>query len=169
MLYRNVTLSFNCYLFHLLGILFLRLYFSEVGNVLISAEQQSDSYLYICFFITFSVVVYTGYIGYILDTQHRSLCCAAGPCHLYSAFFFLFFFSCFNATSTAHGNSQARGQIRATATATQNPSHVCDLHHSSHTEQGQGSNLHPHESYSGLLTAEPGGELPILCILNVKL
>ena len=30
-----------------------------------------------------------------------------------------------------------------TATATQDPSHICDLHHS--PQQGQGSNLRPHE------------------------
>ena len=50
----------------------------------------------------------------------------------------LFFFCIFRATSTAHGSSQARCQIRViaagpdpTATATWDPSHVCDLHHGS--------------------------------------
>ena len=51
----------------------------------------------------------------------------------------LFFFSLlfFRAASTAYGSSQARGQIGAvaaaytTATATRDPSCVCDLHHSS--------------------------------------
>ena len=38
----------------------------------------------------------------------------------------------------AYGSSQARGQIgavAATATATQDPSHFCDLHHSSRQHQ----------------------------------
>ena len=47
----------------------------------------------------------------------------------------LTFFSClFRATLAAYGGSQARGQIRAaaaTATATWDPSHICDLHYSS--------------------------------------
>ena len=37
----------------------------------------------------------------------------------------------FRATPEAYGGSQARGLIRATATATSDPSHVCNLHHSS--------------------------------------
>ena len=55
----------------------------------------------------------------------------------------------------------------ATATATWDLSCVCDLHHSSQatldprrTEQGQGSNPHPHGSNSGPLTAEPQRALP---------
>ena len=55
-------------------------------------------------------------------------------------------------TPAAYGGSQARGQIRAVAAiATQDPSHLCNLHHSSRqrwvlapTEQGQGSNPHAH-------------------------
>ena len=52
--------------------------------------------------------------------------------------FFLFFpFFLFRASPTAYGSFQARGRIRAiaaglpTATAKQDSSHVCDLHHSS--------------------------------------
>ena len=70
-----------------------------------------------------------------------------------SLFFFLFM-----ATPAVYGSSQARGQIRgaavthATTTATQDLSCFRDLHHSLHqywvlnplTEQGQGSNSHPH-------------------------
>ena len=37
------------------------------------------------------------------------------------------FFLLFSAAPTAHGGSQARGQIGAT----QDPSHICNLHHSS--------------------------------------
>ena len=68
-------------------------------------------------------------------------------------FFFFFFFLC-RGTPTAYGGSQATGQIGAaahtTATEMQDPSHVCNLHHSSqqhlilNPEQGQGSNLRPH-------------------------
>ena len=57
----------------------------------------------------------------------------------------------------------------ATATAMQDPSHVCNLHHSSRQHQilnplseGQGSNLHPHVCQSGLLTPELWRELPRL-------
>ena len=52
-------------------------------------------------------------------------------------YFFLFFFFLLMATPAAYGCSHARGLIRAvaaslhTATATQDPSLVCDLHHSS--------------------------------------
>ena len=67
------------------------------------------------------------------------------------AFFFFFFFF-FRATHLAYGSSQARGWIRAVATAmaTGDPSHVCDLHHSSWQyrilthDRGQGLNPHPH-------------------------
>ena len=45
----------------------------------------------------------------------------------FSFFFYLFAFS--RAAPMAHGGSQARGRIRATATL--DPSHVCNLHHSS--------------------------------------
>ena len=47
------------------------------------------------------------------------------------------FFCLFGATSTAHGGSQARDPIRAvvmayaTAIEMQDPSHICNLHHSS--------------------------------------
>ena len=37
----------------------------------------------------------------------------------------------FRTTPSAYGGSQARSQIRATATATPDPSRICDLHHSS--------------------------------------
>ena len=44
---------------------------------------------------------------------------------VYSFFFFFFFF--FWAAPMAYGNSQARGQIgAATATATRDPSQICD-------------------------------------------
>ena len=49
---------------------------------------------------------------------------------------FFFFFCFFRATPAAYGSSQARGQIRATAatcataTATQDLGHICDLYHS---------------------------------------
>ena len=44
-----------------------------------------------------------------------------------------FFFFLFRAAPMAYGSSQARGKIRAVATATAmtDPSHVCDLCHSS--------------------------------------
>ena len=51
--------------------------------------------------------------------------------------FIFLFLSFFRAAPTAYGGSQARGLIRAsaaglrTATATPDPSHLCDLHHSS--------------------------------------
>ena len=63
---------------------------------------------------------------------------------------FLFFFT---AAPAAHGSSQARGQIRADATATAgpDPSRVCDLPHSSQQHwilnpeyKAQGPNPHPH-------------------------
>ena len=56
-------------------------------------------------------------------------------CRYYWAFtlFSLFFVFCpFRAAPTAYGGSQHRGLIRAiAATAMSDPSHVCDLHHSS--------------------------------------
>ena len=73
----------------------------------------------------------------------------------------IFFWVCvlFRAILTVRGSSQARGkselQLRAyaTATATGNPSHVCNLHSSLQQpwipdppEWGQGSNLNPHGS-----------------------
>ena len=45
--------------------------------------------------------------------------------------FVLFLFLSFRATPAPFGSSQARGRIRATATAVRDPSCVCDLHHSS--------------------------------------
>ena len=57
------------------------------------------------------------------------------PSHSYNLSFLFFAFS--RAAPAAYGGSQARGLIRAvaaglrTATATPDPSHVCDLHHSS--------------------------------------
>ena len=68
----------------------------------------------------------------------------------------LFAFS--GAAPAAYGGSQVRGRIGAVAaglhpaTATWDPNHICDLHHSSrqgqilNTEQGQGSNPQPHGS-----------------------
>ena len=61
--------------------------------------------------------------------------------------------------------AESEPQLLATATATsiQDLSRVCDPPHSSQqpTEQGQGSNSHPQGSSSGLLTTEPGRELPV--------
>ena len=51
----------------------------------------------------------------------------------YFSFFILFCF--FRVESEAYGGSQARGPIRATATATEDPSHIYDLHHSSRQRQ----------------------------------
>ena len=51
--------------------------------------------------------------------------------------FYFFFFVFFRAAPMAYGGSQAKDLIRAlaaaytTGTATQDPSHICDLHHSS--------------------------------------
>lgn len=73
------------------------------------------------------------------------------------------------AARVAYGNFQARGceselqlQAYTTATATRDPSRICDLHHSSRqpTEWGQGSNLHPHGHQWGSYPTEPQGELP---------
>ena len=55
---------------------------------------------------------------------------------LFVSFFFSFSFFLFTSTPVANRSSQARGQIRAaaetytTATAMQDPSRICDLHHS---------------------------------------
>ena len=49
-------------------------------------------------------------------------------------FYFILFYLLFRAPPTAYGSFQARGQIGAaaeayvTATATPDPSHICDLH-----------------------------------------
>ena len=50
-------------------------------------------------------------------------------------FFFFCLFAISWAASSAHGGSQARGWIRATATATRDPSRICDLHHSPRQHQ----------------------------------
>ena len=52
-------------------------------------------------------------------------------------FFFFIYFLLFRATPAARGSSQTRGQIRAypTATAMQDLSHVCSLHHRSWQHQ----------------------------------
>ena len=44
--------------------------------------------------------------------------------------FFLSFFLFFNGCTCAYERPQARGQIGATATATLDPSRICDLHRS---------------------------------------
>ena len=85
---------------------------------------------------------------------------------------FLFFFSFLGPHLEGYGSSQARGRIGATAvayaraTATWDPSCVCDLHHSSEQhwilnllKRGQGLHLQPHGSYSDSLTTEPPWEL----------
>ena len=57
--------------------------------------------------------------------------------NLKGLFYFILFYLLFRATPAAYGGSQARGQIRAaataytTATGMLDPSCVCDLHHSS--------------------------------------
>ena len=48
---------------------------------------------------------------------------------------FYFIFLLFRATPGAYGGSQARGLIRARATAMQDPRCICDLHHSSWQRQ----------------------------------
>ena len=82
------------------------------------------------------------------------------------SFLFFFSFSFLMAAPVAYGRSQARGQIGAAAagyaaaTATWDPSHVCDLHHSSWQHQipdplsdhGQGSTLHSHGHCVDFLT-----------------
>ena len=78
-------------------------------------------------------------------------------CHFkffWKSFLCIYFVFClFRAATAAYGSSHPRGWIRAvaitTATATWDPSCVCDWHRSSWqhrilTEQGQGSNQHPH-------------------------
>ena len=70
---------------------------------------------------------------------------------------YLFIYLLFRATPVAYGSSWARGQIRAAAaglchsTAMPDPSHLCDLQHSSQQhrilnplKQSQGLNPHPH-------------------------
>ena len=59
-----------------------------------------------------------------------------------SSFFFLFFFFLFRAAPRAYGSvprlgveSELQLPVYTTATATQNRSHVCDLHHSSQQRQ----------------------------------
>ena len=66
-----------------------------------------------------------------------------GMGHVVSSFFFCFFlfsvFWLFRAAPATCGSSQAGGESElqllayttATATATQNPSHICNIHHSS--------------------------------------
>ena len=56
--------------------------------------------------------------------------------YFHFASFFLFFFLLFRAVLEAYGGSQSRGgSVRAIATATQDPSCLCDLHHSSQQHQ----------------------------------
>ena len=56
-------------------------------------------------------------------------------------YWFFFFFCLFRATPMAYGDSQARVESElqllaySTATATSNPSRICDLHHSSQQHQ----------------------------------
>ena len=82
-------------------------------------------------------------------------------CVYICVYIYIYFFSffLFMAAPAAHGSSQATGQIRtaaeayARATATPDLSHISDLHHGLqqrrilNSEQGQGSNLHPHRDY----------------------
>ena len=62
------------------------------------------------------------------------------PTYAFQIYLFVcLFIYCFRAACAAYGSSQARDQIgavaaglaTATATATQGPSHICDLHHNS--------------------------------------
>ena len=74
------------------------------------------------------------------------------PLQANSFFFFFLVFCLFRAAPAAYGCSQVRGLIRAVspvdarAIAMPDPGCICDLHHSSPTEQGQGSNPQPHGS-----------------------
>ena len=61
--------------------------------------------------------------------------------HFNFIYLFIYLFLLFRTAPSADGGSQARGQLElqlltyATATATQDPSHVCNLHHSSQQHQ----------------------------------
>ena len=57
--------------------------------------------------------------------------CDQYPCEKRGFLLLLSFFFFLMAAPSAYVSSQARGQIRAVATAMLDPSHVCDLHHSS--------------------------------------
>ena len=88
--------------------------------------------------------------------------------------FFCFFLSFFRAAPTAHGGSQARGQIAVVATSLRHshsnagsklhlqptPQHRATPD-SQPTEQGQGSNPQPHGYQLGSLITEPRWEFPI--------
>ena len=54
-----------------------------------------------------------------------------GGLHHFFFFFFFFFFWLFRAITLAYRSSQARGQIGTAATPTQDPSLICNVHHSS--------------------------------------
>ena len=57
--------------------------------------------------------------------------------YLFILIFFIFYFLLFRAITVVYGGSQTRGRIGAVATGLRHshrmrdPSHVCDLHHSS--------------------------------------
>ena len=66
------------------------------------------------------------------------------PTSYRSPLFFFFFFCLFRASPAAHGRSQARDQVPRlelqlpayiTAAAVPDPSHICDLYHSSQQSQ----------------------------------
>ena len=86
---------------------------------------------------------------------------------------FFFFLSFFRAPPAAYGGSQARGLIGAMlpayarATATEDPSHICDLQHSSR----QCWILNPLQPTTsgflvGFVSAAPRRELPVLNLLH---
>ena len=86
-------------------------------------------------------------------------------------YFFFFFFLPFRAAPEAYGDSQVESELHqpayTTATATQDPSRVCSLHHSSQQHRiltcWVRPGIQPTSSWiqSGSLTSEPQRELPI--------
>ena len=91
------------------------------------------------------------------ETRKKMQCCKF--CFLSLAFFFLGLHLRHVEIPRWGVKSELQLQAYTTATATQDPSHICHLHHSSPqrwilnppTERGQGSNRHPHGYWSDLL------------------
>ena len=97
-------------------------------------RKEKENQLYIYILILFQILFpYRS----LQDIEYCSLCYMAGPCWL-SIFFF---FGLFRAVPVAYGGSQARSRIRAVAAglhhshSNADPSHVCNLHHSSRQRQ----------------------------------